>query len=109
MVVENALRLLMVRKIDQLWQEHLLTMDHLRHDVSLRAVGQKDPLLEFKHEAFILFDKLHHSLHKQIAQDLFRFEILTHDHLENLNELFAGLRLETSRSFLEEMEKGIYV
>ncbi len=56
-IANRAIRDLMIRKIDSRWQEHLLTMDHLRADVSLRTVGQRDPLMEFKHEAFQLFSE----------------------------------------------------
>lgn len=73
---EEAVRHLMLRKIDQIWQEHLLRMDHLRNDVSLRTVAQRDPLLEFKHEAFKLFDILTRRLFAETAQDLFRIELV---------------------------------
>ncbi len=66
----------MVRKIDQLWQEHLLHIDHLRSDVHMRTVGQKDPLLEFKHESFALFETFSTQLRQEIARDLFRFEMM---------------------------------
>ena len=95
----GAVRNLMVRKTDQLWQEHLLRMDHLRSDVSLRAVGQRDPLMEFKHEAFTLFDELSRNLRTEIARSLFRFEIVPPQPatLEQLLQA-AGIRLETKRS-----------
>lgn len=99
----EAVRNLMVRKIDNLWQEHLLRMDHLRSDVSLRAVGQRDPLMEFKHEAFALFDEFGRTLRSEIAHDLFRFEIMRQDH-PSIQQLLAGLQLETNRSFLNEFE-----
>ena len=51
-------------------------MDHLRSDVTLRAVGQRDPLTEFKHEAFALFDELSRNLRTEIARSIFRFEIM---------------------------------
>lgn len=76
-LLEEVLRNLMVRKIDQLWQEHLLHIDHLRSDVHMRSVGQKDPLLEFKHESFSLFEAFSKRLQSEIAQDLFRFEIVS--------------------------------
>lgn len=75
-IVQEVLRNLMIRKIDQLWIEHLLSIDHLRTDVHMRTVGQKDPLLEFKHESFSLFEAFSHRLRLEIARDLFRFEIL---------------------------------
>lgn len=44
--------------IDQLWKDHLYTLDHLRHSIVLRAYGQKDPLTEYKKEAFHLFEDM---------------------------------------------------
>lgn len=101
----EAIRNLMIRKMDQRWQEHLLGMDHLRSDVNLRTFGQRDPLTEFKHEAFILFDEFSNQLKIEIAQGLFRFEILTQDH-PAIQQLLAKLRLETNRSFMSDMEAG---
>lgn len=72
----EALRQLMLRKLDRAWQNHLLSMDHLRVDVTLRAVGNKDPLIEFKHEAFALFDTLSAELRQEIAQSLFKLELV---------------------------------
>jgi len=103
MPAESAIRNLMVRKNDHLWQEHLLAMDHLRTDVSLRSVGQKDPLTEFKHEAFSLYEEFTHNLKKEIAHDLFRFELVRRDDLM-LQQLIAGLKLETNRSFMPELD-----
>ncbi len=100
----EAVRNLMIRNVDRLWQEHLLTMDHLRTDVNLRSVGQRDPLMEFKHEAFASFDEFGRNLRTDIAQGLFRFEIITHAH-PSIQQLLAGLQLETNRSFVSELEK----
>jgi preprotein translocase subunit SecA len=100
----NAVRNLMIRKTDQMWQEHLLRMDHLRTDVTLRAVGQRDPLTEFKHEAFALFDELSRNLRTEIARSVFRFEIITPQ--QTLQQLLqAGLRLETNRSLFADLQK----
>jgi preprotein translocase subunit SecA len=75
-VLQEVVRNLMVRKIDKLWQEHLLHIDHLRSDVHMRTVGQKDPLLEFKHESFNLFETFSTNLRLEISRDLFRFEMM---------------------------------
>lgn len=99
----NAVRSLMVRRIDKMWQEHLLHMDHLRSDVTLRAVGQRDPLMEFKHEAFALFDELSKNLRTEIARSLFRFEIMVSAPLQSL--LQNSLRMETNRSLFDEMQQ----
>lgn len=75
-VLEEVIRNLMTRRIDQLWQEHLLAIDHLRSDVHMRSIGQKDPLLEFKHESFALFQAFSERLRQEITRDLFRFEMM---------------------------------
>jgi preprotein translocase subunit SecA len=99
----NAVRSLMTRKLDQMWQEHLLRMDHLRADVTLRVVGQRDPLTEFKHEAFALFDELSRHLRTEIARSLFRFEVVPPQ--QTLHQLLsAGLRLETNRSLFADLQ-----
>lgn len=97
----EAIRNIMIRKTDQLWQEHLLRMDHLRSDVNLRAVAQRDPLMEFKHDAFLFFDEFGNTLRTEAAHDLFRFEIVMRP-LPSLQDILSGLQLETSRSFLPE-------
>lgn len=99
---QEAIRNLMIRKNDRLWQEHLLTMDHLRSEVALRAVGQRDPLLEFKHEAFACFDEFGKNLRDEISQALFRFEIITRQ--LSLQDLLAGIQLETNRSLFAGLE-----
>ena len=75
-VLQEVIRSIMGRRIDNLWQEHLLSIDHLRSEVQMRTVGQKDPLLEFKQESFELFRTFSERLRLEIAQDLFRFEMM---------------------------------
>jgi preprotein translocase subunit SecA len=72
----EVIRSVFIRKIDKLWQEHLLHIDHLRTEVSLRTVGQKDPLQEFKHEAFALFDAFSLKLKEEISLALFKFAMV---------------------------------
>lgn len=103
--IDEALRHLMTRKTDMLWQEHLLHMDHLRSDVNLRSIGQKDPLTEFKHEAFLLFDTFSENLKNQIAHDLFKFEFRVPSQ-EDLQAIFQHIQLERNRSFAAEIEEA---
>lgn len=100
----EAMRNLIVRKIDSQWQEHLLKMDHLRTDVNLRTVGQRDPLTEFKHEAFNLFDEFSRTLRTEIAQDLFRFEIIARPAAPSIQQILNQLQMETNRSFAAELD-----
>jgi preprotein translocase subunit SecA len=101
----EALRQLMLRKLDHFWQQHLLAMDHLRVDVNLRSVGNKDPLMEFKHEAFALFDKMGKALREDIAQNLFKFEIALPS-TNDLQRILGQLHMERNRSFAEELEEA---
>lgn len=80
-ILDQVVRGLLIRIIDRLWQEHLLHIDHLRSEVHLRAVGQKDPLTEFKHEAFALFDRLSLEIKQEIAHALFKFEMVVPENL----------------------------
>ena len=62
----------MLVAIDRLWQEHLYNMDALRDGVHLRSHGQKDPLVEYKNEAYSLFTSLMESIDGEILNNLFR-------------------------------------
>lgn len=99
----EAVRNLMIRKIDKLWQEHLLNMDHLRVEVNMRTVGQRDPLTEFKHEAFELFHELSRNLRNEIAQDLFKFELVVR-RMPTIDQLLSLMHMEKNRSFTDELE-----
>jgi preprotein translocase subunit SecA len=58
--------------IDRLWQEHLYAMDSLRSSIGLRAYGQKDPLIEYKSEAFKMFGELMVNIKTEICHNIFR-------------------------------------
>ncbi len=100
--VNEAIRHLMIRKIDQNWQEHLLEMDHLRSEVNLRSLGQRDPLMEFKHEAFAKFDEFGRKIQKEITFDLFRFQLIPTDH-PTIADLLSRIQMERDRSLVDEM------
>jgi len=103
-ILNEVIKNLMLRKIDFLWQEHLLSIDHLRDDVNLRAIGQKDPLLEFKHEAFELFDQFSKRIKQEISKDLFRFEMVPPAGL-SVEKSLKKVQLHTQKTFAPEVEK----
>lgn len=70
--ITNLERYIMLSAIDKLWQEHLYGMDGLREGVYLRAYGQKDPLIEYKQEAFKMFEVLMGSIKDEVLHNLFR-------------------------------------
>jgi preprotein translocase subunit SecA len=65
-------RLIVLNALDRLWQEHLYNMDQLRTGIGLRAYGQRDPLVEYKSEAFGMFEEMMGSVKDEIAGNVFR-------------------------------------
>ncbi len=75
-ILQDVIRNLLIRIVDRKWQDHLLSIDHLRNEVGIRAVGQKDPLQEFKQEAFHLFADFTNQLNYAFSNGLFGFEMM---------------------------------
>ena len=65
-------RRIILDAIDHLWQDHLRAMDELRDSIGLRAYAQKDPLVEYKREAFAMFDRLMTDIDQEILSHVFR-------------------------------------
>ncbi len=61
--------------VDKQWKDHLLSLDHLRHGISLRAYAQRDPLIEYKREAFELFQTMLVEVRQEVTQILSLIEI----------------------------------
>jgi preprotein translocase subunit SecA len=70
--LKNVERYIVLSAIDKLWQEHLYGMDSLRTSIGLRQYGQRDPLIEYKMEAFRLFDELMVNIKTEICHNIFR-------------------------------------
>ena len=66
---------LLLQIFDAVWKEHLLSLDHLRQGIGLRAYGQRDPLNEYKSEAFNLFNAMLGDLRERVTGVLMRIEI----------------------------------
>ena len=64
-------RRIILDRVDTQWKDHLLTLDHLKEGIGLRGYGQKDPLVEFKKEAFILFEDMMGRIDEEITHHLF--------------------------------------
>ncbi len=74
-MMRMAEKSLLLQILDHLWKEHLLHLDHLRQGIHLRGYGQRDPLNEYKSEAFALFDALLGNLRLTVTQVLSHLEI----------------------------------
>jgi preprotein translocase subunit SecA len=68
-------RSIVLKSIDTLWVEHLTAMDKLRTGIGLQGYGQRDPLVEYKREAFNLFNQLLESIRKQIVYSIFKVSL----------------------------------
>ncbi|MFA6307650.1 MAG: preprotein translocase subunit SecA [Patescibacteria group bacterium] len=68
-------RSIVLKSIDTLWVEHLTAMDKLRTGIGLQGYGQRDPLVEYKREAFTLFNTLLDAIRKQIVYSVFKISL----------------------------------
>ncbi|MFL9824994.1 preprotein translocase subunit SecA [Rhodoplanes sp. SY1] len=67
---------ILLQSLDHLWREHLVMLDHLRNVVGLRGYAQRDPLNEYKAEAFALFEAMSQNLREAVTSQLMRVEIV---------------------------------
>jgi preprotein translocase subunit SecA len=68
---------LLLRVVDERWRKHLESIEGLKEGISLRAYGQKDPVLEFKREAFLLFEEMTDAIYDDMASLLLRVRVTT--------------------------------
>lgn len=68
---------ILLQTLDHLWREHLVTLDHLRQVIGLRGYAQRDPLNEYKSEAFQLFEAMLSNLREAVTAQLMRVEVMT--------------------------------
>jgi preprotein translocase subunit SecA len=80
----NIEKQVLLQAIDGKWREHLLRLEHLRSVVSFRGYAQRDPLNEYKTEAFQLFEGLLNSLREQVTQQLSRIRPVTKEEQEEM-------------------------
>ena len=71
-IFTHFIKFISLREIDKKWKEHLNAMDQMREGINLRAYGQKNPLIEYKKEGYILFEEMMYSINKEILKTLFR-------------------------------------
>ena len=69
----------MLQVIDDQWKDHLLSMDHLKEGIGLRGYGQKDPLVEYKKESFVLFQDMMDRIEDETVRYLFFLQIANAD------------------------------
>ncbi len=88
--------------IDREWQDYLRAMDDLRHGVNLRAYGQRDPLIEYKKEAFAMFEQLMSAIKSKVVMSEFRATTLT-----NMRRMMA--QMESARRQAQTNERAVSI
>ena len=83
--------------IDRQWQDYLRAMDDLRHSVNLRSYGQRDPLIEYKREAFNMFENLMTTIKTEVANTEFRATTAT-----NMRRMIAAQQMRTNAGAFDE-------
>jgi len=68
-------KMVLLQTLDHLWREHLVTLEHLRQVIGFRAYGQRDPLNEYKSEAFVLFEAMLANLREAVTGQLMHVEL----------------------------------
>jgi preprotein translocase subunit SecA len=97
-LMHDTARYILIGTLDQLWKDHLHNLDHLRQGISLRSYGQKDPLNEYKKEAFELFEGMLEHLSELYLQRLCYMQL----DVENIDRESIGLENKE----LQEMYTG---
>lgn len=85
-IMEQAVKFFLLQTLDDLWKDHLLTMDHLREGIGLRGYGQKDPKQEYKREGFALFEDMMFRFSTQAVEKIMKVQIQTEEEVEIKNK-----------------------
>jgi len=75
-VMRRMERMILLHVIDTKWKEHLYSMDQVKDGISLRALGQRDPLVEYKKEGFSMFKSMYASINHEVAAMIFRLQAM---------------------------------
>ena len=106
--LKNLEKHLILQSIDRHWQEYLRSMDSLRESIGLQAYGQRDPLVEYKREAYNLFMDLMQKIYDEIASSLFR-SATSIEAMEEFFKSLSGMRKTTQQSSINPASVGLNV
>ncbi len=73
-------RMFLLHTIDHKWKEHLYAMDRMKEGMGLRALGQRDPLVEYKREGYHMFQAMYETIHVDVAEMIFKLQPMEEDH-----------------------------
>ncbi len=84
--VKYTQREVLLATFDQFWKDHLLAMDHLKEGINLRSYGQKDPLVEYKREAFTLYENMKDAIKRAVIERISHIKLLTKEEIEEIHK-----------------------
>jgi len=96
--MRNIEKQVLLVTLDQIWKEHLHALDSVKQGIGLRAYAQKDPLNEYKHEAFALFEGMLRNLSETVTERMAHVEMHASD-VDILEQRQRELRMQESHSF----------
>lgn len=83
--VKITFREVLLATFDQFWKDHLLAMDHLKEGINLRSYGQKDPLVEYKREAFALYENMKLAIKRAVVERICHIKLMTQEEIEAIH------------------------
>jgi len=107
--ISMALREILLSIFDSHWKDHLLSMDHLKEGINLRAYAQKDPLNEYKHESFALFEQMRVRIKQAIIDQVFSVKLYSKEEIEQLKkeqQAMLDAQLEQHKAAQKAQEAG---
>ena len=98
-IMRHAEKRVLLQTLDQMWKDHLLSLDHLRGGIYLRAYGQKDPLNEYKKESFAMFESMLQNLREETVARMAHLQIAVRDEDEiaRMEEMAKAQQMFESR------------
>jgi len=100
----NFQKFIILRTIDEKWQDHLYAMDQLREGIGLRAYGQKNPLIEYKQEGFKMFEQMMEETNQETLKRIFRTDLTSiKSNSMSVNQRAKNLKMKNDQSNLPDI------
>jgi len=103
--VKLALREILLSIFDSHWKDHLLSMDHLKEGINLRAYAQKDPLNEYKRESFEIFERMRDTIKRAVVSHVFQVHFYTPEEIEEIKKKQQEQYEQQMKKHQEMLEK----
>jgi len=82
-IIDKVQRDIYLQVMDNLWMQHLESMDHMRQGIHWISVGQKDPLVEYRRQSKVMFEEMQNVLRHDVIRALFHAQPVAHDHVHD--------------------------